>query len=124
MLRSTNRQPTIPLVTLLRHMDTPRMLTAQRMELIVTTLTLQRKTTIVPTPTTLNHPSQSITQALIQAGTRHLFYSTRILIVLSTVKYGGMATHHSENVPGNEFFLHVDPTVENDEPEFELSNCK
>ncbi|KAK4521988.1 uncharacterized protein ATC70_004527 [Mucor velutinosus] len=40
------------------------------------------------------------------------------------VEYGGMATHHSENVPGNEFFLHVDPTVENDEPEFELSNCR
>lgn len=44
--------------------------------------------------------------------------------MLSIVQYGGMATHHSENVPGNEFFLHVDPTVENDEPEFELSNCK
>ncbi|GAA5813862.1 hypothetical protein MFLAVUS_007349 [Mucor flavus] len=39
------------------------------------------------------------------------------------VKYGGMATH-SENQPGSEFFLHVDPTVDNDdEPEFELSNC-
>lgn len=35
-----------------------------------------------------------------------------------------MATH-SENQSGSEFFLHVDPTVDNDdEPEFELSNCK
>ncbi|KAG2234528.1 hypothetical protein INT48_007341 [Thamnidium elegans] len=39
------------------------------------------------------------------------------------VQYGGMATH-SENQPGSEFFLHVDPTVDNDdEPDFELSNC-
>ena len=36
-----------------------------------------------------------------------------------------MATHHTEDIPGNEFFLHVDPTVENEDmPEFELSNCK
>lgn len=35
-----------------------------------------------------------------------------------------MATH-SENRPGNEFYLHVDPTVEKeDEENFELSNCK
>ena len=44
--------------------------------------------------------------------------------LLYLVPYGGMATHSQEK-PGNEFFLHVDPTVENeDEPEFELSNCK
>ena len=36
-----------------------------------------------------------------------------------------MATHHTEDIPGNEFFLHVDPTVENEDmPDFELSNCK
>lgn len=41
------------------------------------------------------------------------------------MQYGsGMATH-SEDDPGNEFFLHVDPTVDNeDSQEFELSNCK
>ncbi|CAO3628397.1 unnamed protein product [Mucor hiemalis] len=39
------------------------------------------------------------------------------------VPYGGMATH-SENRPGNEFYLHVDPSVEKDDQEdFELSNC-
>lgn len=36
-----------------------------------------------------------------------------------------MATHHSENEPGKQFFLHVDPSVDNDDLEdFELSNCK
>ncbi|KAG2212989.1 hypothetical protein INT46_011490 [Mucor plumbeus] len=41
------------------------------------------------------------------------------------VEYGSMATHHTEDIPGNEFFLHVDPTVENEDmPDFELSNCR
>ncbi|KAI8077364.1 caspase domain-containing protein [Gilbertella persicaria] len=42
------------------------------------------------------------------------------------VPYGGMATHHTENSPGNQFYLHVDPTVEKDDDQlnFELSNCR
>jgi hypothetical protein len=40
------------------------------------------------------------------------------------VPYGGMATHHTEKIPGNEFYLHVDPSVEDDNAEdFQLSNC-
>ncbi|KAI7903393.1 peptidase C14, caspase domain-containing protein [Cokeromyces recurvatus] len=36
-----------------------------------------------------------------------------------------MVIHHTENEPGNQFYLHVDPNVDKDNmPDFELSNCR
>lgn len=91
---------------------------------MIMTHSLLKRTMITQIPTILNLLTPSIIQVPILVSHSGQKMSPSFSFNIHLVPYGGMATH-SENRPGNEFYLHVDPSVEKDDQEdFELSNCK